>query len=151
MNDVAVQRQDGTKIVVTSKINDGEIAGQLTVRETDIQSYQDRLDRLAAVLVNQINIQHAAGYGLDGTTGNVLFSALTPDAPLAADTNTGGAVGTSTTVSTAASLTMDNYEVQFTSASVFNVVNVTDGTTILSAQAFTSGATITFDGLDVGS
>ena len=149
MNDVAVQRKDGTKIVVTSKINDGEISGRLTVRDTDIQGYQDRLDRLAAVLVNQINIQHSAGYGLDGTTGNLLFSALTPDAPLAADTNNGGAAGTSTTVSTAASLTMDSYEIQFTSASVFNVVNVTDSTTVLSAQAYTSGATITFEGLDV--
>lgn len=149
VNDVAVQRSDGTNFVVTSKINDGEIAGRLTVRDTDIQGYQDRLDRLAAVLVNQINIQHEAGYGLDGTTTNSLFSALTPDAPLAKDTNSGGASGTSTTVSTAASLTMDTYEIRFTSASVFDVVNVTDGTTTLSSQAYTSAATITFDGLDV--
>jgi len=149
MNDVAVQRADGTNFVVSSKITDGEISGRLTVRDADIQGYQDRLDRLAAVLVNEINIQHSAGYGLDGTTSNLLFSALTPDAPLAKDTNTGGAAGTSTTVSTAASLTMDTYEIQFTSASVFNVVNVTDSTTVLSAQAYTSGATITFEGLDV--
>ncbi|MDT7041862.1 flagellar hook-associated protein FlgK [Candidatus Nitronereus thalassa] len=149
MNDVAVRRSDGTDFVVTSKINDGEVAGRLAVRDADIQGYQDRLDRLAAVLVNQINIQHEAGYGLDGTTTNSLFSALTPDAPLAKDTNTGGAAGTSTAVSTAASLTMDNYEVRFTNATTFDVVNVTDGTTTLSAQAYTSGATITFDGLDV--
>jgi len=149
MNDVAVQRSDGTNFVVTSKINDGEIAGRLTVRDTDIQGYQDRLDRLAGVLVNEINQQHEAGYGLDGTTTNSLFSALTPDAPLAKDTNDGGASGTSTTVSTAASLTMDTYEIQFTSSSVFDVVNVTDGTTTLSSQAYTSGGTITFDGLDV--
>ncbi len=149
MNDVAVKRSDGTTFVVTSKINDGEIAGRLTVRDTDIQSYQDRLDRLAAVLVNEINQQHQAGYGLDGTTNNSLFSALSPDAPLAKDTNAGGAAGTSTTVSTASSLTMDKYEIRFTSASVFDVVNVTDNTTVLSSQAYTSGATITFDGLDV--
>ena len=149
VNDVAVQRNDGTNIVVTPKINDGEIGGQLTVRDTDIQGYQDRLDRLAAVLVNQINIQHEAGYGLDGTTSNSLFTGLTPDAPLAKDTNNGGASGTSTTVSTAASLTMDTYEIQFTSASAFDVVNVTDGTTTLSGQTYTSGGTITFDGLDV--
>ncbi len=148
VNDVAVQRSDGTNFVVTSKINDGEIAGRLTVRDSDIQSYQDRLDRVSAVLVNEINLQHEAGYGLDGTTTNSLFSALSPDAPLAKDTNSGGAAGTSTTISTAASLTMDTYEIQFTSASVFDVVNVTDGTTVLSAQAYTSGATITFDGLD---
>ena len=149
MNDVAVKRSDGTTFVVTSKLNDGEIAGRLTVRDTDIQSYQDRLDRLAAVLVNEINQQHQAGYGLDGTTNNSLFSALSPDAPLAKDTNAGGAAGTSTTVSTASSLTMDKYEIRFTSASVFDVVNVTDNTTVLSSQAYTSGATITFDGLDV--
>lgn len=147
VNDVAVQRTDGTNFVVTSKINDGEISGRLTVRDTDIQGYQDRLDRLSAVLVNEINQQHEAGYGLDSTTTNSLFSALSPDAPLAADTNTGAAAGTSTTVSTAASLTMDTYEIQFTSATAFNVVNVTDGTTTLSAQTYTSGANITFDGL----
>lgn len=148
VNDVAVQRTDGTNFVVTSKINDGEIAGRLTVRDTDIQGYQDRLDRVSAVLVNEINQQQEAGYGLDGTTTNSLFSALSPDAPLAADTNSGAAVGTSTTVSTAASLTMDTYEIQFTNATTFNVLNVTDGTTALSAQAYTSGGTITFDGLD---
>jgi len=148
VNDVAVQRTDGTNFVVTSKINDGEIAGRLTVRDADIQGYQDRLDRVSAVLVNEINQQQEAGYGLDGTTTNSLFSALSPDAPLAADTNSGAAVGTSTTVSTAASLTMDTYEIQFTNATTFNVLNVTDGTTALSAQAYTSGGTITFDGLD---
>ena len=120
----------------------------MTVRDADIQGYQDRLDRISAVLVNEINQQHEAGYGLDGTTTNSLFSALSPDAPLAKDTNSGGAAGTSTAISTAASLTMDTYEIQFTSATVFDVVNVTDGTTVLSAQAYTSGATITFDGLD---
>lgn len=148
VNDVAVRRSDGTNFVVTSKINDGEIAGRLTVRDADIQGYQDRLDRISAVLVNEINQQHEAGYGLDSTTTNSLFSALSPDAPLAKDTNSGGAAGTSTAISTAASLTMDTYEIQFTSATVFDVVNVTDGTTVLSAQAYTSGATITFDGLD---
>ncbi len=148
VNDVAVRRNDGTNFVVTSKINDGEISGRLTVRDADIQSYQDRLDRISAVLVNEINQQHEAGYGLDDTTSNSLFSALSPDAPLAKDTNSGGAAGTSTAISTAASLTMDTYEIQFTSATVFDVVNVTDGTTVLSAQAYTSGATITFDGLD---
>ena len=149
LNDVALQRRDGTKFVITNKITDGTISGQLTVRDTDVVGYLDRLDRTAAVLLNEINQQHAAGYGLDGTTGNLLFSALSPDAPLAKDTNTGAAAGTSTSILTASSLTMDTYELQFTNATTFNVVNVTDGTTILSAQTYTSGNNIDFDGLRV--
>ncbi len=149
LNDVALQRRDGTKFVITDKITDGTISGQLTVRDTDVVGYLDRLDRTAAVLVNEINQQQSAGYGLDGTTGNLLFAALSPDPPLVKDTNTGGAAGTSTSILTASSLTMDTYELQFTNATTFNVVNITDGTTVLSAQTYTSGNNIDFDGLRV--
>ena len=149
MNDIALLRSDGTTFVVTDKISDGTISGQLTVRDTDVVGYLDRLDRLAAVLVNEINQQHAVGYGLDGTTGNLLFAALSPDAPLAAGTNTGGATGTFTSVLTASSLTMDTYEIRFANATTFDVVDSTTGTTVLSAQSYTSGNNIDFDGLRV--
>jgi len=148
-NDVALQRRDGTNIVITGKINDGTISGQLTVRDSDVVGYLDRIDRLAGVLVNEINQQHAAGYGLDGSTGNLFFAALSPDAPLAKDTNTGAAVGTSTSILTASSLTMDTYEVRFSNATTFDVVDITTGATVLSAQTYTSGNNIDFDGLRV--
>ena len=86
---------------------------------------------------------------MDGTTNNLLFSALSPDAPVASDNNTGGVQGTSTTVLTASSLTMDTYKITFTSTTQFTVTNETDGTTVLSNQTYTSGGNIDFDGLRV--
>ncbi|MCH8040386.1 MAG: hypothetical protein IH977_08575, partial [Nitrospinae bacterium] len=140
---------DGSTLVITSKITDGEIKGQLTVRDTDVVGYQDRLDRVAAQLIVQVNTQHEAGFGLDGTTTNSLFSALSPDVPVASDANAGGVAGTSTSILTASSLTMDNYQITFTSTTLFDVTNLTDGTTVLSGQTYSSGGNIDFDGLRV--
>jgi flagellar hook-associated protein 1 FlgK len=146
-NNMALKRDDNSTMVITPKITQGKIAGLLEVRDSEIVNALDRLDRLAGVVINEINQQHEAGYGLDGTTTNSLFGALTPSAPVPHDQNTGGAAGTSTTILTAASLTMDTYEIRFTNSTTFDVVNITDGTTVLSAQAYTSGANIDFDGL----
>ena len=147
VNDIALKRDDSSTIVITSKITGGKIKGLLEVRDIEIVEALDRLDRLAGVVINEINQQQEAGYGLDGTTSNSLFGALTPNAPTPHNDNTGGAVGTSTAILAPASLTMDTYEIRFTNATTFNVVNITDGTTVLSAQSYTSGANIDFDGL----
>ena len=149
LNDIAFVRSDGTQLVVTSRINDGRVNGLVTLRDTDVQGFQDRLDRTVAVLVNEFNQQHQAGYDLDGDTSNDFFTALSPDAPVADDRNTGGAGGTSVAVSTAGSLTFSNYQISFTNSSTFNVLDTTNGTTVLSAQAYTSGNNIVFDGLTV--
>ena len=147
VHDIALQREDGSTTVITPKITGGKVQGLLEVRDIEIMEALDRLDRLAAVVINEINQQHEAGYGLDGTTSNSLFGALTPNAPAPHDVNTGGAVGTSTAILTATLLTMDTYEIRFTNATTFNVINITDGATVLSAQSYTSGANIDFDGL----
>ncbi|MGB0908741.1 MAG: flagellar hook-associated protein FlgK [Nitrospirales bacterium] len=149
LNDVAFVRSDGTEFVVTPRINDGRVDGLLTLRDSDIASFQDRLDRNVAVLVNEFNQQHEAGYDLDGDTGNAFFTALSPDAPIASDGNSGGAEGTSAAVSTASSLTMSNYQISFTNATTFDVLDTTNGTTVLSAQPYTSGNNIVFEGLTV--
>ena len=148
LKDVAFVRSDGNLLSITDKIHGGKIGGLLSLRDTDIPAFQDRLDRLAAQLINEFNQQHQAGYGLDGTTGNLFFSAMTPDAPLARDTNTGTAQGTSTAIADPTLLTLDNYEVRFTGAAAYSIVNITTGSTVTSG-AYTSGATINFDGLDV--
>ncbi|MGD9849825.1 MAG: flagellar hook-associated protein FlgK [Nitrospirales bacterium] len=148
LTNVAFVRSDGNLLSITDKIHGGKIGGLLTLRDTDIPAIQDRLDRLAAQLINEFNQQHQAGYGLDGTTGNLFFSAMTPDAPLARDTNTGTAQGTSVAIADPTLLTLDNYEVRFTGAAAYSIVDTTTGSTVTSG-AYTSGATINFDGLDV--
>lgn len=148
MTNVAFVRSDGNLLSITEKIAGGKIGGLLMLRDTDLVAFQDRFDRTAAVLINEFNQQHAAGYGLDGTTGNLFFSALSPDAPLARDTNTGTAVGTSVAIADPTLLTFDNYEIQFTGAAAYSIVDTTTGSTVTSG-AYTSGGTINFDGLDV--
>ena len=93
------------------------------------------------------NQQHEAGYDLDGDTSNAFFTALNPDAPLPDDGNTGGASGTSVSVSTASSLTFSTYQISFTNSTTFDVVDTTNGTTVLSGQSYTSGNNIVFDGI----
>jgi flagellar hook-associated protein 1 FlgK len=115
-------------------------------------AFQERLDRLAAVLVNGLNQQHEVGYGLDDSTGQLFFSALSPQAPLADDQNSGTAVGTSVAITPVTGpplQTFQNYEVQFTGAATFDVVNIDTGTTVVSGGAYVSGNSFNFDGLDV--
>jgi flagellar hook-associated protein 1 FlgK len=124
----------------------------LVARDTDVVGFQDRLDRLAAVLVNEFNQQHAAGYGLDDSTGQLFFTAISPQAPLADDKNTGTAIGTSVAITPVTGpplQTFQNYEVQFTGAATFDVVNVDTGATVISGGAYVSGNAFSFDGLDV--
>jgi flagellar hook-associated protein 1 FlgK len=148
MNDVAFVRSDGTAFAISSKLQGGKIAGLLQVRDVDVVDFQDRVDRLAAALINEFNQQHQAGFALDGTTNNSFFSELTPPAPLARDTNSGTAVGTSVAITDPTLLTFQNYEVQFSSASAFSIINTANGTTVTTGS-YTSGAAINFDGIDV--
>lgn len=148
MRNVAFVRSDGNLFSITGQLEGGKIGGLLALRDTDIPAFQDRLDRTAALLINDFNQQHQAGYGLDGTTGNLFFSTLTPDAPLGRETNAGTAVGTSVAIADPTLLTLDNYEVQFTGAAAYSIVDTTTGSTVTSG-AYSSGGTINFDGLDV--
>jgi flagellar hook-associated protein 1 len=51
----------------------GQIKGLFDSRDIIIPQYQDKLDALAAVLVQKINERHVQGYSLDGTTGLPFF------------------------------------------------------------------------------
>ncbi len=148
LKDVAFVRSDGSTFAISSKLTGGKIGGLLQVRDVDIVSFQDRVDRMAAVLIHEFNQTHQAGFGLDGTTNNLFFSALTPEAPVASDMNSGSAAGTSVTIANSSLLTFQDYEVQFSSAAAYSIVNTTTGSTVTTGS-YTSGVAINFDGLDV--
>ena len=61
----------------------GEIQGLLTVRDQTIPAAKHNLDTLASEISTQVNLQHAAGTGLDNSTGLNFFSdpALLPSPP----------------------------------------------------------------------
>ena len=58
---------------VTAEITGGRLGGLLQVRDVNIPDYLDRLDTLAAELVTEVNALHAAGYDLNGATGQNFF------------------------------------------------------------------------------
>ncbi len=62
--------------------------------------------------------------------------------------NTGGAT-IAASVATASALQPDGYQIQFTSPTQFDIVNLTTSQTVSTGNAYTSGATFSFDGLDV--
>ncbi len=85
----------GEKIDLSTLGAGGKLGGYVAVRDQDLAGYRDRLDTLAAALIDRFNTVHSAGYGLDGSTGQNFFAATTPgtraaqtmavDAALAAD------------------------------------------------------------------
>jgi len=71
---VAVKSADGTD--VTSGINGGRVGGLLKARDSLIPGYRTQLDTLAYTVVQQVNIQHQAGFDLNGTAGGNFFTPL---------------------------------------------------------------------------
>jgi flagellar hook-associated protein 1 FlgK len=59
----------------TLNFTDGELRGLIDLRDKVIPQYLENLDSLASTLIERVNSQHSAGYGLDGsTTGLDFFS-----------------------------------------------------------------------------
>ncbi len=57
-------------------VTDGSLRGLIDVRDTVIGGaggYIAALDQIAATVITQVNARHAAGFALDGSTGNQFF------------------------------------------------------------------------------
>ena len=67
--------------------------------------------------------------------------------PTANPANTGGAIATSYISNTADVNVGNTYEVQFTTATTFDIVNTTNGSTISTGNAYVSGQDFIFDGV----
>lgn len=77
------QGTSGSLVDVTSSVTQGTLGGLREARDTDIPAATAALDRFALDLATSVNTAHAAGFGLDGTSGRPLFS-TTATAPGAA-------------------------------------------------------------------
>jgi flagellar hook-associated protein 1 FlgK len=137
----------GTAMDITDKMVNGAIGGAFRTRDEIVPEQMRRLDRLAAEFVLGFNEQHRAGTGLDGA-GNRNFFETTPVYAHVAKGSQGGAGFTATAVVDETLLTLDAYEIRFTTAGTYDVVNVSTGATILSG-AYVSGGAIAFDGISV--
>ena len=66
-----------------------------------------------------------------------------------ASATNGGGAGVGVSVASAPALQPDAYQIQFTSLTQFDVLNLTTNQTVSSGNTYVSGATFSFDGLDV--
>jgi flagellar hook-associated protein 1 FlgK len=131
---------------IESRISGGGIKGDMD-GYASFKDVHSRLNLLAASLVKEVNLQHSSGWGLDGSTGVDFFNPLSVSAR-SAGTNQGGAVISGGAVTDLSQLTLDDYEIRFSGPGAYTVFNAAQNS-IVATGAYTSGSTISFDGLSV--
>lgn len=131
---------------IESRISGGGIKGDMD-GYASFKDVHSRLNLLAASLVKEVNLQHSSGWGLDGSTGVDFFNPL-PVSARSAGANQGGAVISGGAVTDPSQLTLDDYEIRFSGPGAYTVFNAAQNS-IVATGAYTSGSTISFDGLSV--
>ena len=140
--DVSFASGSGVATIINSSLTGGEIKGMLTLRDTTIPGFIDQLDQLAGAIINEVNQQHLVGFGLDGSTGNNLFSPLSPTVS-ALSANTGSGV-VSATITGSSSLTLDPYRLSFSGGN-YTLQNLTSGTS--TTAAYSNPTLVSFEGI----
>jgi len=130
-------------INITGNIRKGQLGGLISVRDTIRTNSLNGLQRLTAALIQEINMLHRSGYGLDGTTDNDFFAPLqisTRDYSSGADITA--------TITDPDQLTLDEYTVQFDTSDNYLVYNKQSGALVTSGS-YVSGSPISFDGIEI--
>lgn len=131
-------------IDITGNIETGQLGGLLAARQEITDNSLFGLRKLVASLTKEINLQHQAGYGLDGVRDRDFF---TPLQLTAGGSSPGGSITAS--ISNMAAVTLDEYDVTFdATATNYSVTNRQTGSVVASGL-YSSGSTITFDGIDI--
>jgi flagellar hook-associated protein 1 FlgK len=115
--------------IISDLISTGRLRGLLDVRDRTIPSVQRGIDALAGSLLTEVNQVHRRGYGLDGSTGQDFFTGLsvTTTAPT---TNVGTASIGNGTVAAPSLLTFHDYEIRFSGANTYAIIDATTGSGI---------------------
>jgi flagellar hook-associated protein 1 len=120
----------GTKpSIISDFISSGKLRGLLDVRDGTIPSAQREIDALAGSILNEVNQIHRRGYGLDGTTGQDLFSGLSVTTKASIKNSGSGLIGNGI-VTAPNVLTFHDYEIKFSGTSGYTIVDATTGTGI---------------------
>lgn len=114
----------GTQVDVTNQITGGQMGAWLQTRDKDVQSVLDHLDTLAGSIVATVNNLHNTGYGLDGSTGNNFFNAITPGGT-GLLSNTGNGVITGKLLNPA-NVSLDHYNLAYDGTS-YAITNTDQG------------------------
>ncbi|MCX7014694.1 MAG: hypothetical protein NTW86_19455 [Candidatus Sumerlaeota bacterium] len=139
---------NGVRENITSRIDSGELGGILELRDQVVPDMQDRMDRFAAALMLEVNRIHRQGVDLTGAAGGDFFDGLNAYAAARAN-NSGGAAVTAASITDLDALALHAYEIRFTAADTFDVVDADTGAAVSTGNAYTSGSAIAFAGMSV--
>ncbi|MFV9682862.1 flagellar hook-associated protein FlgK [Pseudomonas sp. NY15367] len=117
---------------VTSLITGGEMGGLLRYRQDVLDVSMNAVGRLALSVADQINSQLGQGLDLNGQFGNELFRPLNDPLLLAQRSlarvgNSDPSANLNVSITDTTQLTTSDYEVQFTSATEYQVRRLSDG------------------------
>ena len=137
-------------VKATAFFQSGQLGGFISLRNDIKTNSLFSLRKLTASITKETNILHYSGYGLDSSTNNDFFSPL----KLYTMKSVSGASSTADItlatipVATRSSLTLDEYDINLTTATAYEVVNRQTGATVTGTYD-PLGTTITFDGIQV--
>jgi len=149
--DLNVVGVDGNSTNITSTLQGGKLKGLVDMRDTEIDSTLDALDRLSAGFIQEVNRVHKDGVGNDGSSGLDFFTSLTPTS--LANVNNTGSASVSITNASPTTTSVDKFQIQFTGSDSFTLNNLTTGLasgtftfTNSSAITLAGGLSVTFSG-----
>ena len=137
--DVNIEYGSGLKNI-TSTITGGELRGYLDMRDTEVKSVVDKMNILSASFIQEFNGIHRAGFGIDGSSGLDFFSPL--DVTVDHDVDNTGTAVVSMTNASPTTVSVDEFEIAFTSNNKFTLNNLT---TNASSGTFTFASGSTFN------
>ena len=135
-------------INITSTVQKGQLGGLIAARDQIQTNIQPGFRKLIASITQQINMQHEAGFGLDGSTGNSFFSPLQQ---LTTTQNSAGAT-IAASITNPALLTLDEYKITFDAGGNYAVYKKNDSSVppvAVAAGVYSSGAPIALPGMSV--
>jgi len=138
--EVAYQSNDKVTVLGVNSLPGGVVGGLLQFRSESLDSIQNQIGQIAAVLGETFNSQHAQGFDLDGNLGTALFSV--PDPLVNANAFNSGPSTTpananpaeiAAKIVNAKALTTSDYKLQYDGTN-YNITRLSDNTT----QSFSS-------------
>ena len=123
--DIVAAGLNGTSTNVTSSVTGGSLKGLIDMRDTEVTDVKDKLDRLAASIIQEFNNMHQGGFGIDGTTGNNFFAP--PSVTTEINTNNTGTATLTATNGNPSAISIDKFEITVTGSNTFTLNNLTTG------------------------
>jgi flagellar hook-associated protein 1 FlgK len=109
-----------------SALTGGQLGGLLEFRSQSLEPAQNALGRIAIGLASSFNALHQTGYGLDGSTGNALFTVASPVVGANGNNTGSGVIGA--VISSADALTTSDYKLKYDGTN-YTVTRLSDNTT----------------------